>query len=206
MTLQWSPPTHTHHLCISTQGKRFCYWKVLFTYVSTNPRWVGYYIGFLIDSLSLNLQHPSESPPLSLEDGCWEETCAPGHESQKWWGYLGNQVFRCGSIRPSNSAWLVPTSLLTGPLWRGPQFQVKPQASWRATRCPPQNRCKAAVGRGSLKIPDLCSQRVYRLPSREQENGMWEGEGECISVRKIKSGEYLERDKASWQGHLISMS
>lgn len=33
---------------------------------------------------------------------------------------------------------------------------------------------------------------------------MWK-RGECISNKKIESAEYLERDKASWQGHLTSL-
>lgn len=50
-----------------------------------------------------------------------------------------------------------------------------------------------------LKTPDLCSQGVYQLHSREWENAMGK-RGECLRDKKIESGEYLE----SWQGHLIS--
>lgn len=69
------------------------------------------------------------------------------------------------------------------------------------------SRCEATAGRElKPKTPDLCSQGVHQIHSREQEDGMWEG-GECISLEKIGSGEYLERDEVSWQGlRSVSMS
>lgn len=89
------------------------------------------YSRFSLASLSLNFTTPTWE--LTFKSRRWllrEGMCrAPGHESKKWWHYVGEPGLLMRLYQSQQSACLVPTSLLTCPLQRAPPLQVKPWAS-----------------------------------------------------------------------------